>query len=172
MYSMDELTKKVGKTRQAIYNLIKTDAELSSIVSQSKVKQGQSVKYGEDVLQYLIKHYNVSVSPDGVGVSPAEPEAEEVPEPTRPQNDATDAAGDASSRTEIEALQKELEVIQKAYEALQAAYDKTEAERADLVRQNGILALTLQQVQQEKMLYLPAPKKPFSQRMMDLFRRK
>lgn len=160
MFSMDEIAARVGKSKQALYNLIKTNQDLSMLVKTNKVKSGQSVKYGLPVLEWFINHYQLNlITEDEAAEAVREPEPQEIPEPSAP--------GQTASAPELAALRQEVQRLTEENERLRAAYDKAEEERGELMKQNGILALTLQQVQQEKMLYLPAPKKPFGERVRD-----
>lgn len=160
MFSMDEIAARVGKSKQALYNLIKTNQDLSMLVKTNKVKSGQSVKYGLPVLEWFINHYQLNlITEDDAAEAVREPEPQEIPEPSAP--------GQTANAPELAALRQEVQRLTEENERLRAAYDKAEEERGELMKQNGILALTLQQVQQEKMLYLPAPKKPLGERVRD-----
>lgn len=63
------------------------------------------------------------------------------------------------------------EAAQKRIAALEAKIEALEAQCADLMKQNGALLLLLQQEKQEKMLLLPAPRKPLGDKLRDLFRK-
>lgn len=159
-YQMKELSSIVKKTPQAIHELIKRNQEFSSIVNDNSIKKGRLRFYNQVVLDWLINHYQAEITTETAqGGDILEADAQEIPEPTPP--------GTPDASAELENLRQEVQRLTEENERLRAAYDKAEEERGELMKQNGILALTLQQVQQEKMLYLPAPKKPLGERVRD-----
>lgn len=160
MYSIKDLASEVKKTEQSIRNLIKNNAEFAMITEANISKHGRFVKYGEPVLCWLLKYYGIAQ------------EADKEEESTEEQGETSpEAAGADFSGVDIEALQGEVEELKREIEKLMAALDKAEGERMELLKQNGILALTLQQVQQEKMMYLPKPddRKTLGQKLRELF---
>lgn len=159
-YQMKELSSIVKKTPQAIHELIKRNQEFSSVINDNSIKKGRLRFYNQVVLDWLINHYQVgSETEAALGGEIIETDVQEIPEPTPP--------GTPDTSAELENLRQEVKRLTEENERLRAAYDKAETERGELMKQNGVLALTLQQVQQEKMLYLPAPKKPFGERVRD-----
>lgn len=169
-YQMKDLTSVVKKTPQAIHDLIKKNKDLSMLVNSNSIKSGRLRFYNQAVLDWLINYYKPEIPTDAaLGADIVEPDAAAIPEPTPPgTNNTEDAATPPPDvAAQLDALRQEVKRLTEENERLRAAYDKAEAERGELMKQNGVLALTLQQVQQEKMLYLPAPKKPFGERVRD-----
>ena len=159
LYTIKEITKIVDRTEPSIYALIRTDKDFFNS-HREKTTKG-SYKYDEEALERLKNHFGVS---NVVGEGDFEGENGEIPKDTAPLHDEN---GDLSQK--IASLSAELEEMKGKYAALQADFDKVEAERADLLRQNGNLLLLLSQEKAEKQALLPPPRKTIGERIRGLF---
>ena len=74
-----------------------------------------------------------------------------------------------SSLPQEEETKQELERLKEKYAELQAELDKVEAERKQLLEQNGNLLLLLSQEKAEKQKLLPPPRKTIGERIRALF---
>lgn len=168
MYTMKELSTKVGKSQQAIYKLIKQNGELSTIIKENSTKEGRLIKYGEPVLEWLMGHYDA----DSVNVNDGEPAAaretdvEAVTDRTnRTQENnvgGSDSPSELEYREELILLRQENKMLREAVARLQSDIEKERAEKKALLEQNGIALLALREEQAEKQKYLPEPGKGWS----------
>ena len=67
------------------------------------------------------------------------------------------------------ALERKIDALEAEIEALRKQLSESEAEKKELLRQNGEVLLLLQMEKQEKQLLLPAPKKALVERIKSLF---
>lgn len=146
-YSIEELSSICQKSKQSIYNLIKQNQEF---IKDNSKRYGRRIKYNQEVLNYLLEYYGMESSEHHQDTQSDE------------STSSTRATLDASAEGKIEALKAEIDRLVNLLE-------ETEAERKELLKQNGALILTLQQEKQEKQLYLPAPKKTITERIKGLF---
>lgn len=167
-YTIKDIQERVNVSQQSLYSLIKKNKEF---INENSTRKQRKVYYNQAVMDFFISYYQPEQPteegknpPSSFDVPRAEAEAKNPPlegsstdKPHESQFDATKAEIDAL-KAEIDALKKQLEM--------------KEAERLELLRQNGALILTLQQTQQEKMLLLPSPKKSFSDKVKSIFKGK
>lgn len=76
---------------------------------------------------------------------------------------------DKTHESQPEALKAEIDALKAEIGVLRKQLEDKEAERLELLRQNGALILTLQQEKQEKMLLLPPPKKSLGEKVKSIF---
>jgi DNA anti-recombination protein RmuC len=162
---MKDLSSRVKKTQQALYQLIKQNESLSSIVKENTEKNGRFIKYGEPVLSWLLDYYKITEpTANEVGEGIVEPAVQAIPQttaPTRPTE--TDLA------IELSSIRAENEALKNTIEALKNDLEREREEKKELREQLGISLLALRQEQEEKQLYLPAPRKTLSQFFKDIF---
>ena len=73
---------------------------------------------------------------------------------------------------EVDKLKKKNKRLKATVKELENLLEQSEAERAELIKQNGIALLALSQEKQEKRLLLPEPRKPLREKVKGLFSRK
>lgn len=168
MYSMRDLSSRVKRTPQALYSLIKQNESLSSIVKENTEKNGRFIKYGEPVLSWLLDYYKITEpTADEVGEGIVEPTAEVLPQSTAPTRPT-----EADLVIELSSIRAENEALKTAIEALKNDLEREREEKKEIREQLGISLLALRQEQEEKKLYLPAPRKTLSQFFKGLFSKK
>lgn len=158
-YTLKEITKIVDRSQQTIYALIRTDRDYFDFHRQTSTKGGY--KYDEEAVERIKNHFGVS---NVVGEGDFEGENDEIPNDSGPLPQEND-----NLSQEIASLSAELEEMKGKYAALQADFDKVEAEKAELLRQNGNLLLLLSQEKAEKQALLPTPRKSIGERLKSLF---
>lgn len=143
-YTINDIQEKVMVSQQALYSLIKKH---KTFIDKNSMRKQRRVYYNQDAMNFFISYY-----------LPEEPleEGKNVERAERPPVRATEAEksplekGDEdrpheSQKAVIDALQSEIE-------SLKTQLETKETERRELLTQNGALILTIQQLQQEKML--------------------
>lgn len=164
LYSMKDLSSRVKKTQQALYQLINKNKDLESIVKEHSEKKGKLRFYDEAVLEWLINYYGITEPTEGdVGEGFVEPEAQEIPQHS-PQ-----AAIEANLRLELALLRQENQALKEAMEALKNDLERERKTNQDLLEQNGLALLALKTEQDEKQKYLPAPRKTLGQFFKEIF---
>lgn len=168
LYSMKDLSSRVKKTQQALYQLINKNKDLESIVKEHSEKKGKLRFYDEAVLEWLINYYGITKpTADEVGESIVEPTEEVLPQSTAPTRPT-----EADLAIELSSIRAENEALKTAIEALKNDLERERAEKKEIREQLGISLLALRQEQEEKQLYLPAPRKTLSQFFKGLFSKK
>lgn len=157
-YAIEDLASKCQVSKQSIYNLLSKDKDF---IKQNSTRQARKIKYNQAVLNKLLLYYNKPEETDHAQEAIEAPTIVSETSPDKTTNETTEAIV-APLKAEIEALKKELEELRQQLAA-------KEAERMELLKQNGALILTLQQEKQEKQALLPAPKKSFGDRLKGLF---
>lgn len=164
-YTIKELQKEIDRTAATIYNFIRSSEETKAFFNQHRRENSKGgYIYDEEVLKLLKNKYLVA---NDLPQQDLEKESGENPQTQPP---APQEKGDNSQ--EMAALSAELEELLEKYAALKADFDKVEAEKAELLRQNGNLLLLLSQEKAEKQALLPPPRKSIGKKLKELFRRK
>lgn len=171
-YSIKDLAKAAGKTEQALHKFLKKRPEFTNAHT---LRTGRFRSYDQDMMDAVLDYYN--------------------PANERLTDDTTDGEDDLKQsssghaeqladleeeiqnlRTELEGKKNEIEKLlsdaaqkEKECNDLKNKLETSEAERKEMIRQNGSLLLLLQEEKQEKMLLLPGPKKTFRQKLRNLF---
>lgn len=151
-YTIEDLSRECNVSKQSIYNLIGKNKDF---VKENSRKQQRKIKYNQEVLDWLLDYYGKNQLESSQNQSePAQIDS------TIAEIDKVDISIVKEKETKIEALEAEIEALKKTLE-------ETEAERKELLKQNGALILTIQQQQQEHMILLPAAteKKGFFKRL-------
>lgn len=161
MYSVKELVLKTGKTEQTIYRLARENEEFRTIWEQSQTKIGNKKRYGEDVLTWLVNHYNLSsVAEQDVGASFYRASNGQIPQPTARQVE--------SLIRDNEAFKGQIEALKRENELLRAQLDTAERREKEDKEILGHTLLCLQQATQAQRL-LDTPKPSVFQRVKQLF---
>ena len=164
LYTIKELEEIVGRTPATLYAYMRSDAETKDFFANHRQERRKGAYlYDDDALQRLKIRFCVE---DRVGIGSLKTENPEIPQ-TMPQY-----------QPENEALTAELEDLKGKYEALQADFARVEGERAELLKQNGVLTeqmnhllLLLSMEKQEKQALLPQPRKTIGERIRNFFKR-
>lgn len=161
MYSIKELVLKTGKTEQTIYRLARENEEFRTIWEQSQTRIGNKKRYGEDVLAWLINHYNLSsMSEQDVGASFYRAFNGQIPQPTAQQVETL--------IRDNEALKGQIEALKRENELLRAQLDTAERREKEDKEILGHTLLCLQQATQAQRL-LDTSKPSVFQRVKQLF---
>ena len=161
-FTIDDLASKCQVTKQSIYNLISKDKDF---IKQNSSKQGRKIKYNQAVLDKFLAYYDKLEDEEATPEAPQQPTEAPTSVPEANPDETTTKPTEATTgplEAQIAALRQEVEELKKQLAA-------KEAERMELLKQNGALILTLQQEKQEKLLLLPAPKKTIGERIRGLF---
>ena len=157
MYKIDELCQKALISQQTFYRLVKTESELREIVEKNREKKGNSYRYGEPVLSWLMDYSGIK----------SESSQQQPPE------QATESAETAAPPPPVNSNEQELKAQIKALEAkiesLTAQLEEKEQERKFLFMQNGNLLMLLTKEKEEKQALLPAPRPPLRERIRSVF---
>ena len=161
-FTIEDLAKKCQVTKQSIYNLISKNKEF---IKNNSIKQGRKIKYNQAVLDWFLGYY------DKLEQDTVEDEAPQQPAeaPTEPLEPTLDETTPKPAEAPTGAVEAEIAALRQEVEELKQQLAAKEAERLELLKQNGALILTLQQEKQEKLLLLPAPKKSLGERFKALF---
>ena len=153
-YSINDLASKCKVSKQSIYNLIKKNQDF---INDNSTRKQRKIYYNQAVMDFFISYYS------------PEPSAEEHKTAEDPQESTS---AEEQHETQLDTLKAENDALKAEIDTLRKQLDDKEAERQEMFRQNSALLLMLQQEKQEKMLLLPAPKKPLGEKIKGLFNRK
>lgn len=150
-YTINQIQETVNVSLQSLYALIKKN---KPFIAENSIRKQRKVYYNQAAMDFFVSYY-----------CPEKPlETLKIPPKSADSNSSANSTKEAAE-AKIEALEAEIEALKKQLE------DK-EAERLELFKQNGALILTISQLQQEKMLLLPAPKVSFSDKVKSIFKGK
>ena len=164
-YTINDIKDAVKVSLQSLYTLIKKN---QAFINENSIRKQRKIYYNQAAMDFFVSYYipeqdqeegKIPTSPLDLGK--AEAKAENPVKKTSYREEEQQAR--------IDALQVEIKALQGKLDALQKQLDAKEAERVELLRQNGILCLTLQQEKAEKMLLLPSPKKTLGEKVKSLF---
>ena len=167
-YTIDEIATKCNVSITSINNLKKKHAEF---INQNSIRRQRKIYYNQDAMDFFLSYY-LPDQTEEKGKNPPSPlnmdTAEGQPEKSPLETSSTDRPHESQN----DALHAQIDALKAEIDALKKELDAKEAERKELIRQNGALILTLQQEKQEKQLFLPAPKKSFSDKVKSIFKGK
>ena len=165
-YTVEDLARYCQVSKQSIYNLISKNKDF---VNDNSRKQGRKIKYNQAVLKLFLEYYGKETA----AADEAEPQKQQPVEATETPLEAAAAfADEIPAQDNTAAAAEKIAALEAEVEALKQQLAEKEAERKELLQQNGALILTIQQQQQEKMLLLPAPKKTIGEKIKNLFGKK
>ena len=150
-YTVNDIVSECKVSKQSIYTLIKKN---STFITENSTRKQRKIYYSQAAMDFFTNYYNSETTPE------TPPEAEKPTEKER------------SDSFRIEVLEREINALQAEIGTLRKQLEAKEAERLELLRQNGALILTLQQSQQEKLLLLPAPRQSFASKVKSIFKSK
>ena len=146
-YTIKEIGKIIGRKPAMIYNYFNENEETKSFYySHREMEANGGYIYDDEALERLKIKVGVSNGVAG-GISQNEDG----------ENLKHSPAHSVRADEELEKAKAELEVIKGKYADLQAEFEKVEAERKELLEQNGNLLLLLSQLQEKNKNYFPRP---------------
>lgn len=199
-YTIEDLASKCQVSKQSIYALIKKNKDFVNQNSRKQgrqIKYNQAVLdlfldyYGKQAGEEAVPEESDQAQTEAPEAEskPEEETVEGVPEGEEPSQDKQEtsesepaAAAEetpdeperedtVSLKKQIASLTEERDALRDRVQELEKKLAETEAERKSLFTQNGALLLMLQQEKQEKMLYLPKPKKTIGERIKGWFKK-
>lgn len=164
-YTINDLARNCQVSNQSIYNLIKKNKDF---VNENSTRKQRKIYYNQEVMVFFLSYYGQETTESSLVSDHGAEKRSTEGEKSLSGSSSTDEP--ATSR--IKALESEIERKDAEITRLNDLLTAKEAERKELLTQNGALILTIQQLQQEKMLLLPAPRKPIGEKIKGLFNRK
>lgn len=167
-YSIKDISSRVKKTEQSLYNLIKKNQEF---IKQNSRKKGRFIKYNQAVMDWFIDYY---------GAAQEEPEQAPTQEqPETAQEGRQEASSNPVEDLSCQLLQAKIEALEALNAELRDRIAFLEKERRDLQAQVGLSLdlLKREKEEKEKILLLPPPqpeqpRKTFAEKVLGLFSNK
>ena len=150
--TIEELSKTCDITVSSLYNLFKKNR---AFINQNSKRYGHKIKYNQAVLDFCLEYYQKQYAAEGGETRPAESE-------NKPADASLSADGGETAKEDITALKAQIAALEEKLAA-------KENECAELIKQNGACLLLLSQEKAEKQLFLPAPKKSFTEKLKGIF---
>lgn len=160
-YTVKDLQKVSNTSLQSINKLFKSNSELRELVKEHKKVENRNVFYDEVIYEWFCRRYEKKIETlmeNSEAGDNFENENQNIPLDTPP-----------SCLPQEEETKQELERLKEKYAELQAEFEKVEAERKELLEQNGNLLLLLSQEKAEKQKLLPPPRKTIGERIRAFF---
>ena len=164
-YTVEDLARYCQVSKQSIYNLINKNKDF---VNDNSRKQGRKIKYNQAVLNLFLDYYGKETA----AADEAEPQEQPIEATETPLEAAAALADEIPAQDNTAAAAEQIAALQAEIADLKQQLADKEAERKELLQQNGALILTIQQQQQERMLLLPAPRKTLGEKIRGIFGRK
>lgn len=168
-YTINDISETVKISKPSLYALIKKN---SAFIKDNSVRRQRKIYYNQAAMDFFLAYYQPDRKTD----------SEEIPVSDIEKNTAEERAEEQAEKAPIEApqteqppedqlnaLERKIAALEAEIETLRKQLEKTEAEKNEILRQNGEVLLLLQMEKQEKQLYLPAPKKTLADRVKSLF---
>lgn len=164
-YTIDQISSICKVSKQSLYKFINKN---KTFIGENSTRIHRIVYYNQAAMDFFTSYYQPEAThqsgenqPPQVKPNPAEGQAEKSP--------VEGAQAEGQHKSQLNALERKIDALEAEIEALRKRLDASEAEKKELLRQNGEVLLLLQMEKQEKQLYLPAPKKSLSERVKGLF---
>lgn len=159
-YTIEDISNICQKTKQSIYNLIKQN---QGFIKNNSKRYGKRIRYNQEALNFFLDHYGMQTP----GIT-----QDTLLDPLNDHNNGTTSTTSGEGKgNPLPAEQAKIEALQAEIDRLNQLLEDKEAERKELLNQNGALILTLQQEKQEKMLLLPAPRKGIGETIKGWFKK-
>lgn len=153
-YTIKDISSKVKKSEQSLYTLIKKNQDF---IKQNSHKEGRFVRYNQAVMDWFIDYYGAK-----------QEEQQQEPQETA-QGGRQEASSTPAEDLPVELLKAKIEALEAENAALRERLNDSEKERKELRQQVGMALSALQQEKQEKMLFLPSPRKTFAEKVKNIF---
>lgn len=146
MYTARILCQKANISQQSFYRLAKENEDFKAILTDGRTKGAKGYQYSQEVLDWLLKYYEIDVSERN-----EQPDTRENPPFCPPE--AVLATNSIKSLTdERDALKRDLDALKRDLEKMRVDLTREQTEKSALLAQNQqiltIFALEKQEKQQ------------------------
>ena len=156
------------KTKVSITSLNAFKNKHKDFFNQNSIRKQRKLYYTQAAMDFFVSYYcPEEAAEDGENPVILAETNGHAPEAEIPASAASST--DKPHESQPEAPDAEIAALKAEIAALREQLEKSEAERKELLRQNGALILTLQQSQQQALLLLPAPKKSIADKVKSFF---
>jgi septal ring factor EnvC (AmiA/AmiB activator) len=168
-YTINQISSACKVSKQSLYKFINKN---KTFINENSTRNHRIIYYNQAAMDFFLAYYQPDRKTD----------SEEIPVSDIEKNTAEKRAEKQAEKAPIEApqteqppegqlnaLERKIAALEAEIETLRKQLDASETEKKELLRQNGEVLLLLQMEKQEKQLFLPAPKKSFSERVKSLF---
>ena len=168
-YTINQISSACKVSKQSLYKFINKN---KTFINENSTRNHRIIYYNQAAMDFFLAYYQPDRKTD----------SEEIPVSDIEKNTAEERAEEQAEKAPIEApqteqppegqlnaLERKIAALEAEIETLRKQLEKTEAEKNEILRQNGEVLLLLQMEKQEKQLYLPAPKKTLADRVKSLF---
>lgn len=164
-YTINDIKAAVNVSLQSLYTLIRKN---QAFISENSMRKQRKIYYNQKVMDFFVSYYLPEQSTEEGKISPLAEDLSIKAEKAEKTLSET-SYREEEQQARIDALQVEIKALHAEIDTLRKQLDDKEEERKELLRQNGALILTISQLQQEKQLLLPAPKRSIGERVKGLF---
>lgn len=170
-YTMREITEKIGISVSTFYqekkkNAVFFDANTIKHREEEQSKKKKPInKYSQSVFDFFANKYGQEGSVSVLEGSSSTTNASEKAPVSTPAGEEEPQSKENPSQEKINALESQIQDLKTQIEELKS-------EKKEINEKLGIALLCLQQAQAENKLLLPAPKKPFIEKVKSIFHRK
>ena len=161
-YTINDISATVKISKPSLYALIKKN---SAFIKDNSIRKQRKIYYNQAVMDFFVSYY----SPDTEKKIPDEVIDTDTRGGIAEKSPLESSYKEEEQQARIDALQAEIGALHAEIDTLRKQLDAKEEERKELLTQNGALILTISQLQQEKLLLLPAPKRSIGERVKGLF---
>lgn len=161
-YTINDIKGAVKVSLQSLYTLIKKN---QAFINENSTRKQRKIYYNQAVMDFFVSYY----SPDTEKKIPDEVIDTDTRGGLAEKSPLESSYKEEEQQARIDALQMEIKALHAEIDTLRKQLDDKEEERKELLRQNGALILTISQLQTEKQLLLPAPKRSIGERVKGLF---
>lgn len=177
-YTINQISSACKVSKQSLYKFINKN---KTFINENSTRNHRIIYYNQAAMDFFLAYYQpdrkaedekIPVSDIDTDTDKKEPdflmntdiaEVQAKNPPVEAQNEEEPPEG------QLNPLQRKIDALEAEIEALRKRLDASEAEKKELLRQNGEVLLLLQMEKQEKQLLLPAPKKTLADRVKNLF---
>ena len=161
-YTINDISATVKISKPSLYALIKKNG---AFIKDNSIRKQRKIYYNQAVMDFFVSYY----SPDTEKKIPDEVIDTDAGGGIAEKSPLESSFKEEEQQARIDALQVEIKALHAEIDTLRKQLDDKEEERKELLRQNGALILTISQLQTEKQLLLPAPKRSIGERVKGLF---
>lgn len=152
-FSIKDISSRVKRTPQSLYNLIKQN---KAFVDANSKKEGRKVLYNQAVMDWFVDYY---------GASQDDGSHQETP-PETAQEDRQEPSGVPDEELTVAVLRVKLEALERENADLRERLRTVDAERKELLK---VVSGTAIASVQEKQLLLPPPRRTLAERIRGWF---
>lgn len=152
-YSIKDISSRVKRTPQSLYNLIKQN---KAFVDANSKKEGRKVLYNQAVMDWFVDYY---------GTSQDDGSHQETP-PETAQEDRQEPSGVPDEEMTVAVLRVKLEALERENADLRERLLSVDAERKELLK--IVQGTAIASVQKEQLL-LPPPRRTIGEKIKGWF---